>query len=137
MYRKIMVPVDLEHAGALHKALDTAGGLARHHGAALVFVSVTASAPGEVAHDPHEFAAKLDAFASEQGRRHEVEASASARVSHDPTADLNATLLEAADELGADLIVMASHVPGVVEHLFASHAGYIASHAKMSVFVVR
>lgn len=137
MYRKIMVPVDLEHMGALEKALATAAGLAQQHGAHVTYVAVTTSAPGSLAHDPDEFAAKLDAFAAEEARRRGIEGSGLARVSHDPTADLDRTLLEVVEEIGADLIVMASHVPGVVEHVFASHAGYVASHAKISVFVVR
>jgi nucleotide-binding universal stress UspA family protein len=137
MYRKIMVPVDLEHADALDKALSTAAGLAQQHGAAITYVAVTASAPGAVAHDPDEFDDRLRRFAAEQGRRFGVETDHLARVSHDPTTDLNRTLLDAAEEIDADLVVMASHVPGVVEHIFASHAGYVASHADMSVFVVR
>ena len=39
--------------------------------------------------------------------------------------------------VGADLVIMASHVPGMLEHIFSSHGGYIAQHAKVSVFVVR
>jgi nucleotide-binding universal stress UspA family protein len=137
MYRKIMVPVDLEHVGALDKALATAASLAQQQGAAVTYVAVTASAPSPVAHDPDEFARKLDDFAREQGRRYGIETSGLTRVSHDPTTDLNRTLMTAAEDLDADLVVMASHVPGVLEHLFSSHAGYVASHAKMSVFVVR
>jgi nucleotide-binding universal stress UspA family protein len=137
MYRRIMVPVDLEHAEALDKALATAAALARHYGATATYVAVTAAAPGAIAHDPQEFAEHLESFAREQGRRHGIETTQLTRVSHDPTTDLDTTLLDAADDLDADLIVMASHVPGVVEHIFASNAGYVASHAKMSVFVVR
>jgi nucleotide-binding universal stress UspA family protein len=137
MYRSIMVPVDLEHADALDKALATAAGLAQQHGATVTYVAVTTSAPGAVAQDPDEFSRKLKAFAGEQGRRYGIETKGLTQVSHDPTTDLNRTLMATAEEIDADLIVMASHVPGVVEHLFASHAGYVASHAKMSVFVVR
>ena len=137
MYRKIMVPVDLEHTGALDKALSTAAGIAQQHGATITYVAVTASAPGAVAHDPDEFDQRLRRFAAEQGRRFGVETDQLTRVSPDPTTDLNRTLLDVAEELDADLVVMASHVPGVVEHIFASHAGYVASHADMSVFVVR
>ena len=57
--------------------------------------------------------------------------------SHDPAADLDHRLIAAGREIGADLIVMASHLPGLPEHLFASNAGAVASHAKVSVFVVR
>jgi len=32
---------------------------------------------------------------------------------------------------------MASHEPGFFEHIFSSHGGYIAQHAKVSVLVVR
>jgi nucleotide-binding universal stress UspA family protein len=137
MYRRIMVPVDLEHVGALDKALSTAAGLARQNGGTITYVAVTSPAPGAMAHDPEAFAATLRHFAQEQGRRHGVETGAITRISPDPTADLNTILLDAADECDADLIVMASHVPGAIEHLFTSHAGYVASHAKTSVFVVR
>lgn len=137
MYGLIMVPVDLAHADALEKALATAARLARTFEADLCYVGVTTSAPSAVAHNPDEFSRKLEDFAREQSRRYEVDTRALTRVSHDPTADLNRQLLQAAREIEADLIVMASHVPGVIEHVFASHAGSVASHAEVSVFVVR
>jgi nucleotide-binding universal stress UspA family protein len=133
----MMVPVDLEHVGALDKALSTAAGLAQQYGAAVTYVAVSTSAPGAAAHDPEAFSAALRRFAEEQGQRYEIETAALTRVDHDPTADLDTALLDAAEEIDADLVVMASHVPGAVEHLLASHAGYLAGHAKMSVFVVR
>lgn len=52
-------------------------------------------------------------------------------------ADLGNVLIKAAEDLGVELIVMTSHVPGFIEHIFASNAGYVASHAKCSVYVVR
>ena len=55
----------------------------------------------------------------------------------DCTEKLTGKLLDAVNETGADLVVMASHVPGVLEHIFSSNAGYVARHAKVSVFVVR
>jgi nucleotide-binding universal stress UspA family protein len=58
-------------------------------------------------------------------------------ASHDPAVDLNETLIEQAEKRGDDLIVMASHIPGVAEHIFSSHAGYVAQHAPVSVMVVR
>jgi nucleotide-binding universal stress UspA family protein len=45
--------------------------------------------------------------------------------------------MKAIDKIGADLVVMASHKPGFLEHIFSSHGGYIAQHATCSVFVVR
>lgn len=138
MYHKIMVPVDLGHVERLEKALTTAADLSRHYGIPVSYVGVSAAAPGSIAHNPHEFEEKMTAFAREQAEKHGLaDVSASACISHDPAVDLDATLLKAVRDDGADLVVMASHVPGLAEHLFASNAGYVALHAEASVFVVR
>jgi nucleotide-binding universal stress UspA family protein len=39
--------------------------------------------------------------------------------------------------LGADLVVMASHVPTFTDHLLASNAGALLSHTDASLFIVR
>ncbi len=138
MYRKIMVPVDLGHVERLDKALATAADLSRHYDIPLCYVGVAAATPGSLAHRPEEFAARLDAFAREEAaRRNVADAGSAACISHDPTTDLDATLLQAIRDTGADLVVMASHVPGLAEHLFASNAGYVAMHAEVTVMVVR
>jgi len=137
MYSKIVVPVDLAHADRLEKALSVAADLAKHYQAELHYVGVTSSAPGAVAHTPEEFAGKLKAFADAQGSARGVAVQADAVTSHDPVRDLDDTLGRTVDELGADLVVMASHVPGFAEHVFASNAGYLANHANVSVLVVR
>ena len=137
MYNKIMVPVDLAHIEKLEKAITTATDLAKHYRIPIRFVGVTAETPTEVAHTPKEYEAKLEAFGAEQSTAHQLDIDTAAYPSHDPTVDLDTTLMAAADEFGADLIVMASHVPGLPEHIFASNAGAVASHAGVSVFVVR
>lgn len=137
MYKTIMVPVDLAHADKLDKALTTAADLARNYGIPVCFVGVTTSLPNPVAHSPSEFGAKLERFAEEESARRGIKATALVKISHDPSVDLDQTLIEAAREAGADLAVMASHVPGLPEHFFASNAGYLAAHAPFSVLVVR
>jgi nucleotide-binding universal stress UspA family protein len=137
MYRKIMVPVDLVHVERLGKALDTAADLAKHYGIPVCYVGVTPETPSEIAHTPQEYAAKLEEFGKEQAAKHGVETSAAAFASHDPTVDLDKTLLQAIKETGSDLVVMASHVPGFADHIFSSNAGMVASHADVSVFVIR
>ena len=47
------------------------------------------------------------------------------------------TILEAADEKGADLIIVASHQPGLQDYLLGSTASKVVRHAKCSVLVVR
>lgn len=137
MYTNIMIPVDLAHRETLEKALATGADLAKHYGAGLHLVGVTDVTPGAAAHNPEEYAGKLKAFADELSGRFGCKFNALAMTSHDPAVDLDATLRKAADQIGADLIVMASHVPGLADYVFASHAGYLASHSKLSVFVVR
>ena len=44
-------------------------------------------------------------------------------------------LCEAMDEIGADLVVMGSHIPHWYE--FGSHGGKLAAHAHCSVMIVR
>lgn len=138
MYTKIMVPVDLAHIESLEKALVTAADLSKHYEAAVCYVGVSASAPSEVAHNSEEFSAKLEGFGVSQAEKFGLqEVSTVAHISHDPTVDLDKNLINIAEEVGADLIVMASHIPGFIEHIFASNAGYVASYAKISVLVVR
>ena len=137
MYQRIMVPVDLSHIERLGKTLDTATDLAKHYGTSICFVGVTTGPPGQVAHTPEEYATKLADFAAQQSKAHGLKIDAKAYTSHDPAVDLDQKLLEAIKDTGADLVVMASHIPGFPEHIFASNAGAVASHADVSVFVIR
>lgn len=137
MYTKIMVPVDLAHLDRLDKALTTATDLARHYRIPVCFVGVTAETPTPVAHSPAEYRDKLEAFGARQAEQHGLDVTTASYSSHDPAVDLDRTLLAAAKDNGADLIVMASHVPGLADHMFTSHAGTVASQAEVSVLVVR
>ncbi|WOI12793.1 universal stress protein [Thalassospira lucentensis] len=137
MYRKIMVPVDLTHIDKLEKALSTAADLAKHYDAKICFFGVGTNTPSPIAHTPAEYDRKMAAFAEEQAKKTGIECSGMTRISHDPAIDLSEIIVDAATEVKADVIVMASHVPGMADHIFASHGGYVASHWDHSVFLVR
>ena len=137
MFTKIMVPVDLAHTEHLRKALRIAADLANSYGAEAHLVGVTMSSPSSVAPSPEVFSKKLEAYAAERSKELGVRFQAHTEISHDIAVDLDDVLQRAAENLGADLVVMASHVPGLAEHVFASNAGYLASHGDISVFVVR
>lgn len=137
MFTRIMVPVDLVHAGKLERALACAADLARLYNCPVSYVGVTASAPGPLGHNPKEYAEKLAAFGDDQAAARGVTADSHAVISHDPTTDLDDALLKAVDEIGADLVVMASHIPGLTDYLWPSNGGKIAAHSGASVFVVR
>ncbi len=132
-----MVPVDLAHVARLSRALQVAADLSRLYQAEACYVAVTAATPGPAAHNPQEFAAKLAAFAQGEAARHGHVASSHSVVSHDPAVDLDHALVRARKETGADLVVMASHVPGIADYLFPSHGGRMAQHSDVSVMIVR
>jgi nucleotide-binding universal stress UspA family protein len=137
MYKKIMVPVDLTHVDNLGKAIDTATDLAKLYKIPVCFVGVTAETPTSIAHNPAEYTEKLKAFGEKQAADHGLAIEVLAIPSHDPTVDLDKNLIAAAHDTGADLIVMASHVPGVLKHIFSTQGGQVASHADCSVLLVR
>jgi universal stress protein G len=137
MYKRIVVPVDLAHIDKLTRVLAAAADLCKHYHAEIFLLAVTTSAPTEVAHDPKEFGEKLSKFAAMQSAALGVEFKPRSAVSHDPAVDLSRVLDEQIHELNADLVVMASHVPGFRDYIFASHSGYLASHTDLSIFVVR
>ncbi|SHL64947.1 Nucleotide-binding universal stress protein, UspA family [Roseovarius litoreus] len=137
MFKKIMTPVDLAHQGDLQKALAVTADLAKHYGASVVFVGATSSTPSSTAHTPEEYRDKLEAFARDQGAAHGFEASADMVIAHDPTTDVDDVLLKAVRDTGADIVVMQSHMPNILDYVWPSNGGKIAEHAKVSVFVVR
>ena len=137
MFTRIMVPVDLAHAERLDRALRCAADLARHYGATIIYVGVAAAAPGSLAHSPGEFAEKLRTFALSQGESAGVPVESLALTSHDPAVDLDATLLGAVEQTGADLVIMASHIPNLADHLWPSNGGTVARRAKTSVMIIR
>lgn len=137
MFSRIMVPVDLVHRDTLGKAVELACGMARDHNAEICFVSVSGELPSEIARSSGEYGEKLQEFADRKAEEYAIAARALNLSSPDPEAEVDRKLLNAVEEIGADLVVMASHQPGLMEHIFSSHGGYIASHAKISVFIVR
>ena len=137
MYTKIVVPIDLGHTEKLERALTISADLAKHYGAELHYVGVTTTAPSSVAHNPEEFADKFKAFTADQAAKRGIEITFHTSTSPDPVRDLDNVIETTAKNLDADLVVMASHVPGFTEYVFSSNAGYLAAHSKISVFVVR
>lgn len=137
MFKTIMLPVDLAHIAHLERSIAAASMLAKANDAEVILVSISSAAPSEVARTPEQFAAKLAGFARQVAETHGVRAQSRAYITHDPASDLDATLLQAVHDTGADLVVMASHLPTVVDRFWPSNGGTIARRADVSVFVVR
>ncbi|MFO8142520.1 MAG: universal stress protein [Marinobacter sp.] len=139
MYKRILVPVDLAHLDTMPKTLDTAIDMAKHYQASLCYVTVTNSTPGAAAHNPKELAEKLAKFAEEQGQAHDIQTETHVLESVDTAVELDDKLLKAIKDTGADLVIMASHAPGLGDklHLIRSNGAQIVKHSDVSVFVVR
>ncbi|MEM7462705.1 MAG: universal stress protein [Pseudomonadota bacterium] len=137
MYKKIMVPVDLNHLDQLEKSLTIAADLALHFKCGLCYVGVTIDQPSEVAKNPEEFERKLGAFADKQATIHGISASSHSFIAHDIVLDIDDVLIRAIEETGVDLVVMASHEPRFSDHFWPSNSSKIATHSKVSLFIVR
>lgn len=137
MFKKILCPVDLTHAEQLSKALDLADNLAKSSGAEICFVGIHGATPSTSVHKEKEYREKLEEFAASEASKRGVTISAHSYYSHDPRIDIAPAVIETVATTGADAVVMASHIPGWMEHIFHSNAGYVACHAPVSVFVVR
>ena len=137
MFKKIMVPVDLAHLDALKKSLAVAGDLARHYDAVLCYVGVTTSQPGAVARTPEEYGKKLEAFARSHAPNNGQAPCTRVYISHDPVADLDDILVKAVGDVGADLVVMATHLPKHLDAIMPANGSRVAAHTAASVFLVR
>lgn len=137
MFSKILVPVDLAHLDTLQPALKVAADLAKHHDARICYMSVTGTAPGQVARTPDEYADKLAAFAKEQGQEHGQPVTSHCVSAPDPVADLEDRILDAIGKEGTDLVVMATHLPGHLDAVLPANGARVARDTSSSVFLVR
>jgi nucleotide-binding universal stress UspA family protein len=134
MYETILVPVDLSHPEQGSKAL----GIARQIGSGqsrIVALYVAAEIPAFIAgqlptgvteKNLANARAELSALADEAGAESEV------RSGHSAT-----SIIEYAKEIGAELIIIASHRPGLEDYFLGSTAARVVRHAECPVLVDR
>ncbi len=141
MYKKIFVPVDINQESSWKAALPTAIDFAKKDGAKLYLFTVVPDFGMAMVGSffPKDYAEKALERAG-----HELDAIARNNV----PADIDCTcyvqhgtiykrIIKAADELGADLIVLASHRPETKDYLLGPNAARVVRHARQSVFVIR
>lgn len=137
MYRHIMVPVDLHMETIVERALTVAADLAKFYNADITLVSMTGSVVTDAPHTRETATTALAELASNLSDSSGVEVKSHNLFSPDVPAEVDSGLRAAIDAVGADLVVIGSHIPRLMDYVFSSHAGHLASHAKVSVFVVR
>ena len=139
MIKTILIPIDIAEKEAGAAALRLARELAKIHKGKLVLLNVLEQVPGYVASQlPSGFHKK--GLSDAAARLHEIAgkhklaetAEVVVREGHPST-----KILEFATEIGADMIVIASHDPGLVDYFLGSVAARVVRHAHCSVLVAR
>lgn len=140
MYKKILVPVDLADKSSWTTTLPVAVEFAQRFDGTLLVVTVVRDS------EAYWEGAYLGVAYEELRTRSERElgaivskhvpsdVSVSTKVGH---GSVPQEILRVADDEKVDLIVMAAHRPGVLDHLIGPKAARVASHSPCSVLLVR
>jgi len=135
MYSNVIVPVAFDDDHNPDAALNIARALAAP-GARVTLVHVMADVPGfAISYMPEGYAADLKRTlqGSLDQLANEFENGAGViREGHAAN-----EILDLAEEIGADCIVIASHRPGLGDYLIGSTAARVVRHAPCSVMVLR
>jgi nucleotide-binding universal stress UspA family protein len=140
MFRTILVPVDIDDVETSRPALDRAVALAEASGGTIRLIYVRSLVPvsfmefvpptfdvAQQGESEKRLAALVQTIRLPKERVSSVVTMGG--VYHD--------VLQEADKIAADLIVVGSHRPTMATYLLGSNAASIVRHAKCSVLVVR
>ena len=136
MYKTILVPVDVAHVAKVNTIINNVSVLCGSN-SKIILLNVVEEIPNWAAVElPKGIQDKsvrsslkeLQALAGSTDTEMEVEV----RIGHPYK-----TILEVAKEKSADLIIVASHQPGLQDYFLGSTAAKVVRHASCSVLVVR
>ena len=141
MFNEILLPVDLNHESSWKKALPCALELAKTFGAQLHIMTVVPDFGMTIVAnyfpDDYEKTALEGASAAlhDFTKQHLPDGMACQHiVSHGTVYE---EILETAETINADLIVMGSHRPELKDYLLGPNAARVVRHATRSVMVIR
>ncbi|MDX1486040.1 MAG: universal stress protein [Alphaproteobacteria bacterium] len=141
MYKTILIPIDLDQESSWQRALPIAVEYSQIFGSRLHAATVLPDLGSGVvgSYFPPDFEEKAGAEA-----RDKLEALVREKVPSNIDVTCHVVhgtayeeILCLADDIGADLIVMASHRPELKDYLIGPNAARVVRHAKVSVLVVR
>ena len=139
MFRKILVPIDAAQTEAGIAALKLAGDVAKIRGGKITVLNVSESIPSFVdAHIPADVRAR-GRQQSEKMIHDVVTARGDADAIETVFIEGHAArdILDYARDNSIDLIVVASHDPGIADYFLGSVAAHVVRHAHCSVLVAR
>ncbi len=140
MFSKIVVPVDPAEPKFSTPSIESAVNFAKQYDSKIWLVCVLQVLPGLVAeYLPPDYEKTATANAKKK-----LEEMAAAYGLPEGTVRVLVRnggvyheVLDAVDEVGADLIIMNSHRPGMSTYLLGSNAAKVVRHATCSVLVIR
>lgn len=141
MFKRILVPIDVEHESSWARALPVGRQLARDYGAELHAITVVPAFGMSIVggHFPSDFEKKAVAAAA-QRLQEIISADADGGPvckGHVAHGTIYEEIIQTAGKLDCDLIVMTSHRPELKDYLIGPNAARVMRHATQSVFVVR
>lgn len=141
MYKKIMIPIDVDAEETWGGAVESAVTLARASGAEIHAVTVQPDFGMSLvgSYFPAGYEKKVEAEITEKlkaivAKHIPDDLSVHTHVVH---GKIYEQIIASADKLACDVIVMASHRPALKDYLLGPNAARVVRHAKQSVFVVR
>jgi len=140
MFKHILLAVDLNEPGSWARALPVALELCKPSSATLHVITVMPSIDPSISpYFPEDATRKMLEKAKVELRAFvdtNVPKELKARdiVAH---GSIYREILSAAEDIGADVIVMASHKPEVKDYLLGANAAHVVRHYPRSVLVVR
>lgn len=136
MYKTILVPIDMAHVAEGKSIIDVAS---EHfgEGSKMILLNVIEDIPGWAAAEiPKEILDRSQQYAEDElkgiANSSGLKVETLVRKGHPYN-----TILEVAKEKDADLIIIASHRPGLQDYFLGSTAAKVVRHATCSVLVVR
>ncbi len=137
MYARIIVAVDLEHAAQAQALLRRAMQLVNTNGE-IRLIHVLEEVPGYIAAElPRDLAERRRAEAAVELRAM-IDPAKAAGITHEVRRGAaSGQIIQAAEDCGADLIMIASHRPGLRDYFIGSTAARVIRHATCSVLVER
>lgn len=140
MFNTILIPIDLAHDSSWRKALPVAIDQARHSGVQLYVMTVldlnlNITEIRLPENFNREYREKTEHRLQEVVKQHVPSDIQVQYIIRDGR--VYREILAVADEVKADLIVMASHNPALKDYLLGANSARVVRHADCSVLVVR
>jgi universal stress protein F len=146
---KVLCPIDLEQDSSWRRALPEAVAQAKAKDGKVFLMTVVphlaagvdwryairGEMQGSEAYDIKAFVKQAEIRLDELVREHVPEAQRGGTIATHGT--IYHEIIQVAEELPADLIVMASHRPSLKDYLLGPNAARVVRHASCAVFIVR